>query len=843
MVSVNELSILIEELLDKGASDFEVSKAIKGEIKQHFSTLQTLFKESAGKGFLVSHTKAIDTFLIVLYKYLLRDNFKDYQPSMNSLPVTLVALGSYGREQLSVYSDIDLMIVYKDLKGYNLKPVLERYVMLLWDAGLKIGHRVHEVGELFDVAHTDITIKTAMLESRYLFGSRFLWTEIQNQLSFIRRHEQYQYIMDKLGEYRQRHRKYPMSMEPYIKEGVGALRDTNTLFWVATALFGVSATKDLSGRLFSDEAYKSYRIAIELLYKVRTALHLAAGKKQDRLTFQYQPEVAKMLGFSDTATQSAERQMIARILDAMGVIYRFTTIYLDRLARRPYIQGAPLVKSSLTRYEDFFTSEQCVMARRRDEILSLHDTLKAFMKLPDRIWIYHPTVLGFLEHVSPLAKMTQTTKTLLWKLFSRRHTYEMLLILQQADLLERFIPPLRKVIDLAQFDGYHTFPVDIHSLQCVKKLEMLEDPFLLTLWEGLEVKEKALLKLVVLLHDAGKGRKGDHSEIGAKLFRKFGESLGLDETLLEMGSTLIRHHIVMSHIAQREDIYNEKVILGFVTLLKEKKLVDMLYLLTYADIQGVGEGTYTSFTAELLRELYNRAVRVIDKKELLDEASVRRYREGLLQKNRDFQNLARSVQRKVLAISSNLFFIKYKSPMIIDLAQRVLQTQIVRVDMHNDERFVLEIFAKQEINLGWLLGRLSFLDITDMDIFKLFDGAKYFKISFEATLESDELLMVEDLVMASLDMSLKTSYARPTIKADEIIIDCDHSNDYASMSLVTPNQKGLMAYIIEVFDSFGIDIATAKISTIRKMARDLFLIEKNSGFCRKKEDVLSRLIK
>lgn len=225
-----DLKYQIEELIASGASDFQISKLIKTHIQTYLNSLDSIFEENQGKDFLVKHTKHLDNFLILIYKYTLRKFFGDYIPFQNQIPITLIAMGSYGREELCIYSDIDLMIVYKDIKGYNIEPIIESILYLAWDAGLKLGHRTHKVEELFEASNSDFTIKTAMLESRFLCGSNFLWMESVRELNKIRTHNLKEFIQDKIQSNDKRRLEYPISMEPEIKNGVGGLRDTNTLF-------------------------------------------------------------------------------------------------------------------------------------------------------------------------------------------------------------------------------------------------------------------------------------------------------------------------------------------------------------------------------------------------------------------------------------------------------------------------------------------------------------------------------------------------------------------------------------------------------------------------------------
>ncbi|MEJ5168384.1 MAG: DUF294 nucleotidyltransferase-like domain-containing protein, partial [Arcobacteraceae bacterium] len=216
---MSDLSIKIEELIDSNAKDFEISKLIKNSIKEYLGSLDEIFTHSGGKDFFVKHTKQIDSFIIHLYKYILRKHFGQYQPLSNAIPITLVALGSYGREQLCVYSDIDLMLLYEDTKGYNIKNILEEFLTLAWDAGLKLGHRVHELKEIESVVKEDITIKTAIIESRMIYGSKQLWHNYQNHLKRVRQNGKQEFIEQKFAEHAQRLKKYPLIMEPNVKEG------------------------------------------------------------------------------------------------------------------------------------------------------------------------------------------------------------------------------------------------------------------------------------------------------------------------------------------------------------------------------------------------------------------------------------------------------------------------------------------------------------------------------------------------------------------------------------------------------------------------------------------------
>ena len=218
------------------------------------------------------------------------------------------------------------------------------------------------------------------------------------------------------------------------------------------------------------------------------------------------------------------------------------------------------------------------------------------------------------------------------------------------------ITPIKQVVDLPQFDGYHQYAVDIHSIRCMYHLEHIKDSFIQKLFDNFTSDEKAMLKIVTFLHDAGKGRKKDHHLVGASLFKVFAQKLHLKEEHIKMGERLITYHTLMSKIAQREDLYNEKVILSFASHFPNKKLLDMIYVLTYADMNGVGAGIYNNFNAKLIKTLYDQSLDVINNTAMLSEAAKRLKKEQTLKRNSDFQTLTADTAKKSLTDSIKFTF-------------------------------------------------------------------------------------------------------------------------------------------------------------------------------------------
>jgi len=821
---VKNINEQIETLLHENADSFQISKVLKTEINTYFDTLEETFSTSGGKDFLVKHTNKIDALLKFIYKIAKREMFEDYAPMKNSIPLALVALGSYGREQLCVYSDIDLMIVYKEIPGYNIKEMVEKILYLLWDTGLKIGHRVHVVEELFPVSKTDITIKTAILESRFIEGSHFIWTQVQNEIENIRHDGIKDFIVLKMQEQKLKHQKFPLTMEPNLKDGVGGFRDANIVYWIGKILYNTDNIKSLPSTVVKEEEYRVFRIALEFLFRVRSALHLASNKKEDQLRLDLIPKVSELLGYEQD--HEGHIKFAKKVTESLKIIRLYSIIWLDILTRE---------YTTLQSHKIYIDPAQ--------EDLSFPILLKKLCQKASVSFTPHASFLkALISSYKTEEETQQTEKATIFSIFYQPHCYSILNTLSCAGLLKEIIPPIKKVVNLPQFDGYHQYAVDIHSLRCVYYLEHIEDVFIASLFETLDKDEKAMLKMVTFLHDSGKGRKKDHHLVGVRLFKTFAKALQMQSELISLGEILIRYHTLMSNIAQREDLYSEKIILSFASHFQSQKLLDMIYILTYADMNGVGGDIYNSFSAKLIKILYKNAKEVLGSKKVLDEASKRSKKELLLKKHPDFLALKRSQQKKILQMPSNLLFLRYKPARIIAICKKAFETKTYTYHISNEEYLTIELIRKETLfNLPYLLSKLDMLEVVNMDISKLFDELKYFKITFSSHIEEDEIFYIKRIIEDSFKQKEKKPSFLPTIKMSEIEIDCDHTKTYAIMHIRSKNQKGLLIYVINMLNEMQIEIVTAKVHTLKNRVRDMFLIEKDGNFCHNVDEIKERL--
>ena len=833
-----DIQLQIENIIESKGSDFELSKLFKQYIKEYKESLPELFESSQGKDFLVKHTKKLDSIISMMYKTVLRRIFGNYLPMRNSIPITIVALGSYGREQLCVHSDIDLLIVYEDIDGYDTKLIIEKIFYLALDAGLKLGHRVHTVDDLFDASLEDITIKTSLMEARFITGSNFTWHNAKRVLNYIRLHNQKEFILAKIEEAQSRRKKHPTSMQPNIKESVGGLRDSQLLFWIAHTIYNINNLKDLEDSLFSADKYKEYRIALELLFRVRSALHLITGKQEDKLLLDHIPQVAKMLGFKE------QRKMVTKVLEAQWRISNFTQIFVKKMVR-PYLVNKDDI-SNLKKHRisgGIYEFDDRLFASYNLKIEPINSLLETLISLPDKDYRYDAGFLNQFTYTKVSHPLKAKTYALVKELFHRKHIYSYLKLFYDAGVLHHLFPNFKKVLHLPQFDGYHIYPVDIHSIKCVKALENIQEEFIQNLYDELSIDEKLTLKLVTLFHDTGKGRKQDHSEVGAKLIVPFAKHLKIPQELIERSVTLIKYHILMSSVAFKENIHNEKTLYKFMSKVGDAKNLKLLYILTYADINGVGGDTFNSFNSKLLFDLYRSALEIAENSDRITDAKKRVIIENRVKKHLDFQLLTRLEQKKILSIESNLFFFKNSVAAILEIAKIAKEVEKYDFKIKNEKLLTIEIYRKIPINIGYLLSALSHLNVANMEIFTLFDGVKYFRIDFIKNVQGNELIGVEDVINSSFDMSKEVFIHDVAINKDEITLDCEHSLTHAELTVHTKNQKGLLSYIMNCFEKLNINIVTAKIHSSKYKARDTFLMEKQNNICNNDDKIFELLTK
>jgi len=544
--------------------------------------------------------------------------------------LALVAVGGYGRGELAPFSDIDLLFLLSYKQTPHSEQVVEYLLYVLWDLGLKVGHSTRSVEECLRQAKSDLTIRTALIEARYLWGEQALFNELKKRFdSDVVRGTAAQFVGAKLAERDARHKRLGDSryqLEPNVKEGKGGLRDLHTLFWIAKYIFrtdDVDKLVDL-GVLSAEESERFDR-AQKFLWTVRCHLHYLAGRAEERLTFDMQTGIGRRLRYTDrTGTRGVERFMKDYFLVAkdVGDLTRIFCAILEadqkhkrRLSwmrwgsGRRALGGFVVERDWLTIPSEDFYKRDPVALLRLFHIAQEHDL------------DIHPRALRAASQSLRLIDQRfredpEANRVFLEILTSRKDPETALRRMNEAGVFGRFIPDFGRVVAQMQYDMYHHYTVDEHTLFAIGILhkiengELKEDHPLATQLIGTIVSRRALY-LAVLLHDIAKGRGGDHSVIGEEIAMKLGPRLGLSAEETETVAWLVRWHLLMSSTAFKLDIDDPQTIRDFVERVQSPERLKLLLVLTVADIRAVGPKVWNGWKAALLRELYHRAIEVI----------------------------------------------------------------------------------------------------------------------------------------------------------------------------------------------------------------------------------------
>ncbi|MBL8710121.1 MAG: [protein-PII] uridylyltransferase [Rhodospirillaceae bacterium] len=623
-----ELDALSDGKGDAADSGAELSAILRRHLAAGREEIQARFYHNgrgANAGITNAHEASflIDQLLRGLFDFTTQKAFPVGNPTIAER-LTLVAVGGYGRGELAPYSDIDILF----LLPYKMSPYCEQVVefMLyrLWDLGLKVGQATRSIDECLRQAEADLTIRTTLLEARYIWGDQGLYDEFKARFgkSILKHAEAFYH--DKLAERQARHQYHGGSrytLEPNIKDGKGGLRDLQTLLWLARFVCRQDSMAALVEQgLLTPAERATYDKAFNFLWTLRCHLHYLTGRGEERLTFDLQPEIARRLGYTDHAgSKGVERLMKHYFLVAksVGGLTRYVCAAIEaQLIRKPLLRLPAL--GILRKELGGFPLESGRLTIARADHFNQHpvDLLRIFAVAQQHDVEIHPSAMTAMSHslrlVDQVREDPAANALFLDMLISPKSPEQTLRRLNEVGVLGRFIPDFGRVVAQMQYDMYHSYTVDEHTIFAIGILSRIErgelkDEAPIASQVVKEVLSRRVLYLAVLLHDIAKGRAGDHSLLGGDIAERLCPRLGLAAEETEQVAWLVRYHLLMSNTAFRRDIDDPKTIADFVDLVQSPERLRLLLVLTVADIRAVGPKTWNGWKAQLLRELYHRA--------------------------------------------------------------------------------------------------------------------------------------------------------------------------------------------------------------------------------------------
>ncbi len=542
---------------------------------------------------------------------------------------TLLAVGGYGRNSLFPYSDIDILILLPTNAelAQSLSKKVEQYVASCWDAGLEIASSVRTVAECISESEQDITVRTSLLEARFICGKRPLFKEFTK--AFEDAMDPKAFFQAKLAEQIQRHYKYqdtPYSLEPNCKESPGGLRDLQVISWVSKAVLLGNTFKDLNeAGLVTQRELTELNRNQRFLETLRANLHLLAGRRQDVLVFDLQTALAKAMGITEESSREASEAIMRRYYWAAKAVNQLNDVLLQNIEALLFPQESKTTHTIPGEGNEYFIERQGVLDITDPQLYQKHpeQILRTFLVFAQTSNVKSLSATIFRALYNARQKMDSkwraapVNKALFMELLKQADGVSRAFqLMNRTSVLGRYLPAFRRIVGQMQHDLFHVYTVDQHILMVLRNVRRFtviehthEFPFCSSLIAHFE--KPWLLVIAALFHDIAKGRGGDHSELGKADVRKFAKEHGLDKKDIELLVWLVAEHLNMSQTAQKQDISDPDVVRAFAKKVGDERHLTALYLLTVADVRGTSPKVWNAWKGKLLEDLYRATLRVL----------------------------------------------------------------------------------------------------------------------------------------------------------------------------------------------------------------------------------------
>ncbi|MDE9451256.1 [protein-PII] uridylyltransferase [Aliiroseovarius sp. Z3] len=628
----NELQPVFDDASDAATVRNATVSALRDAMKAGRTAIATALADQPLTAYpaIASYAYLTDGIVSLIYRVAIERLHPLANPTASER-IALLAVGGYGRAEMAPQSDVDLLF----LTPYKITPwaesVIESMLYMLWDLRLKVGHASRTIDDCLRLGRDDLTIRTALLEQRHICGDAALAQELSEQLwSKLFKNTLAEYIEAKLAERDARHEKQGdqrFMVEPNVKEGKGGLRDLQTLFWVAKYQHRVKKPEDLVSKgVFTEEEFETFRDAEEFLWAVRCQLHLVTNRPSDQLTFDLQVEVADRLGFKDTEGRRGVEHFMQAYFRHATQVGDLTRIVLSALEAAQLKEAPALLR--------LFKSRKRLKAGYREKHGRL-DVVSGSAFLSDKLnllrlfeeglragMLIHPNAMRLVSANlnlidDDMRNNKEANRIFLGLLLKHGNPERALRRMNEVGLLAAFIPEFEPIVAMMQFNMYHSYTVDEHTIQVISNFAQIERRELgAELPISTEIMDRGVnrkvLMVAMLLHDIGKGRPQDHSILGAQIARRVAPRLGLNTKDSSMVEWLVRYHLLMSDMAQKRDIADPRTVRDFAKAVKSMRRLELLTVLTVCDIRGVGPTTWNNWKATLIRTLYNQTRRALE---------------------------------------------------------------------------------------------------------------------------------------------------------------------------------------------------------------------------------------
>jgi [protein-PII] uridylyltransferase len=791
--------------------------------------------------------------------------------------MAVVATGGYGRGLMAPESDIDLLFILPYKQTAWGEQVAEAILYCLWDMGLKVGHATRSVDESIRQARSDMTIRTAILETRYLTGDRPLYDELVARFDKeVVQGSAAEFVTAKLAEREERHRRAGQSrylVEPNVKDGKGGLRDLHTLFWIAKYVYRVRETDELAERgVFDAQEYRTFRRCADFLWSVRCNLHFITGRAEERLSFDLQREIAVRLGYtSHPGMQDVERFMKHYFLVAKDV-GDLTAILCAKLEHEQ-AKPEPVLSRVMARLrpgsnrrrlhdsDDFIVDNNRINLAAPD--VFKHDPvnlIRIFRLAQKNNLAFHPdamrTVTRSLKLINTELRENPEANRLFMEILTSNDAETVLRRMNETGVLGHFIRAFGRIVSMMQFNMYHHYTVDEHLIRCIGFLQEIERggneelALVSDLIRKIRPEHRPVIYIAVLLHDIAKGRPEDHSIAGAKVARRLCPRLGFSAADTELVAWLIEEHLTMSTMAQSRDLSDRRTIENFAGVVQSVEQMKLLTILTTADIRGVGPGVWNGWKAQLLRTLYYETEPVLTG--------------GFSEVNRARRIAAAQAEfRAAIPDWSDAEVTAYIGRhypaywLKVELPRKIRQARFIRASEQAGHRLAINVGFDEargvtELTIlatdhPWLLSIIAGAcasagaNIVDAQIYTTTDGRAVDTIAISREYDRDEdegrrATRIGEMIEQVLEGRLRLPEAiarraagrngkvRAFVVEPEVTINNQWSELYTVIEVSGLDRPGLLYQLTTTLSKLNLNIASAHVATFGERARDVFYV-------------------
>ena len=854
------------ELFDRG--QFQAELALKSSPIGAFKKAIRLAREVLDERFVAGRDiRRLIEDRAWFVDQILKEAWKQFAWS-DQADIALLAVGGFGRGELHPYSDIDLLILLDNNDQELFREPIEGFLTLLWDIGLEVGQSVRSVAQCAEEALADLTVITNLMESRTIAGPEHLRQRMQEVTSPAHMWPSPEFYLAKRKERRQRHAKYndtEYNLEPNVKGSPGGLRDIQTILWIARRQFGTLKLEAMAANGFLIESeYRLLASAQEFLWSVRYALHMLAGRSEDRLLFDYQRRIAPMLGFQDGEDKLGVERLMQKYYRKVMVVAELNDLIMQNFEEtilRPTEPGPAIPLNSRFVLRDGFMEATNPNVFKRTPFA----ILEVFVLLAQ-----HPEIRGVQVDTIRLLRDARhlidddfrrdiRNTSLFIELFKcREGIHRNLRRMNHFGILGRYLPEFGHIVGQMQHDLFHIYTVDAHTLNLIKNLrkfrhQEVADAFPLSSKLVGILPKPELIYIAGLYHDIGKGRGGDHSELGAIDAQAFCERHGLPAWDTRLIVWLVKNHLVMSTTAQRKDLSDPQEILEFAQLVGDQTRLNYLYVLTVADINATNPTLWNSWRASLLHQLYNLTEQALlrgldnpldreeqirqtqaEALELLDDTEIDEDKAEQLWNQMGDDYFSRHTPADVAwhtaailqhpADGDPLVLIRETTEVGLEDATQIF---IYAPDQH--DFFAVTVAALDQLNLS----------IQDA---RIITSTSQFTLDTYIVLEADgrcigndpeRIKEIRDGLVAALKnpdeyMSIIQRRVPRQLKlfafAPQVYISTDTIRQVSVLELEAPDRPGLLARLGQIFLEFDLSLQNAKISTLGERVDDVFFL-------------------